>query len=67
MITIKRSRLYALGAVNFVIFALIVFVASCEADPKEYLNRTLLVYAVMQIFLVTGWGEDNKTETKERS
>lgn len=69
MINIKRSRLYALGAINFMMFALICLIAQGETDPKKYLLSILPGYAMIQILLVTGWNEScelKKKKSKEK-
>lgn len=67
MIRIKVSRLYALGAMNWLTFALISLIAQGEADPKKYLLSILPGYAMLQIIYVIGWNsepEEKKTEEK---
>lgn len=68
MIKIKVSRLYALGALNWLVFAYITLIAQNEVDPKKYLLSVLPGYAILQVLFVIGWNsepEEKKIEEKK--
>lgn len=64
-ILVSRSRIWALGALNWFVFAFIALQAN--GGPNNYLYKILPGYAFIQLIFVLGWSDEREYDKARKT